>query len=101
MPYAERFCQERFCRGCDLGKVEDEEHLLLVCPSTQKVRERFCSTLLAQLMQTTNTAHANYKHGRPGQVCDMLPVPEDNLSSMIYLSSNGLSGPKRTLNCKQ
>jgi hypothetical protein len=24
----------------------------------------------------------------------MLPVPEDNLSSMIYLSSNGLSGPK-------
>jgi hypothetical protein len=44
----------------------------------------------------------NYEHGRPGQVCDMLlPVPEDNLSSMIYLSSNGLSGPKRTLNCKQ
>jgi hypothetical protein len=40
-------------------------------------------------------------HGRPGQVCDMLPVPEDNLSSMIYLLSNGLSGPKRTLNCKQ
>jgi hypothetical protein len=34
-------------------------------------------------------------------MCDMLPVPEDNLSSMIYLSSNGLSGPKRTLNCKQ
>jgi hypothetical protein len=28
-------------------------------------------------------------------------VPEDNLSSMIYLSSNGLSGPKRTVNCKQ
>ncbi len=25
---------ERFCRGCDLGKVEDEEHLLLVCPNT-------------------------------------------------------------------
>ncbi len=45
-------------------------------------------------------AHANYEHDRPGQVCDMLPVPEDNLSSMIYLSSNGLSGPKRTLNCK-
>jgi hypothetical protein len=56
MPYA-----ERLCRGCDLGKVEDEEHLLLVCPSTQKVRERFCSTLpfthistFAELMQTTN-----------------------------------------------
>ncbi len=25
---------ERLCRGCDLGKVEDEKHLLLVCPST-------------------------------------------------------------------
>jgi hypothetical protein len=39
VPYAERLCW-----GCDLEKVEDEEHLLLVCPSTQKVRERFCST---------------------------------------------------------
>ncbi len=53
---------ERLCRGCDLGKVEDEEHLLLDCPSTQKVRERFCSTFplthtstFAELMQTTNT----------------------------------------------
>ncbi len=36
---------ERLCRGCDLGKVEDEEHLLLVCPNTQKVRERFYSAL--------------------------------------------------------
>jgi hypothetical protein len=53
---------KRLCRSCDLGKVEDEEHLLLVCPSTQKVRERFCSTLplthtntFTELMQTTNT----------------------------------------------
>jgi hypothetical protein len=29
VPYA-----ERLCRGCDLGKVEDEGHLLLVCPNT-------------------------------------------------------------------
>jgi hypothetical protein len=36
---------ERFCRDYDLGKVEDEEHLLLACPNTQKVREHFCSTL--------------------------------------------------------
>jgi hypothetical protein len=57
MPYA-----KRLCRGCDLGKVEDEEHLLLVCPNTQKVRERFCSALplthtstLVEPMQTTNT----------------------------------------------
>ncbi len=57
MPYA-----ERLYRGCDLGKVEDEEHLLLVCSSTQKVKERFCSTLplihistFVELMQTTNT----------------------------------------------
>ncbi len=57
MPYA-----ERLCRGYDLGKVEDEEHLLLICPNTPKVREHFCLTLplthtsiLAELMQTTNT----------------------------------------------
>ncbi len=53
---------ERLFRGCDLGKVEDEEYLLLVCPSTQNVREHFCSSLpfthistLDELMQTTNT----------------------------------------------
>jgi hypothetical protein len=56
MPYA-----ERLCRGCDLGKVEDEEHLLLVYPNTLEVRERFCSALplthtstLAGLMEITN-----------------------------------------------
>jgi hypothetical protein len=56
VPYA-----ERLCRG-DLGKVEDEEHLLLVYPNTQKVRECFCLALplthtntLARLMQITNT----------------------------------------------
>jgi len=52
---------ERLCRGCNLGKVEDEKHLLLFCPNTQKIRECFCSTLpfthtstLAELMQTMN-----------------------------------------------
>ncbi len=57
VPYA-----ERLCRNCNLGKVEDEKHLLLICPNTQKVRGRFCSTLclthmstLVELMQTTDT----------------------------------------------
>jgi hypothetical protein len=57
MPYV-----ERLCRSYDLGKVEDEKHLLLVFPSTQKIKERFCSALplthistLVELMQTTNT----------------------------------------------
>jgi hypothetical protein len=57
VPYA-----ERLCRGYDLGKVEDEEHLLLIYPNTQKVKELFCSTLplthtstLAELIQTMNT----------------------------------------------
>jgi len=40
VPYA-----KRLCRGCDLGKVEDEEHLLLTYPNTQKVKEHFCSAL--------------------------------------------------------
>jgi hypothetical protein len=44
-----------------LRKVENEEHLLLACPNTQKVRVPFCSALplthtstLTKLMQTTN-----------------------------------------------
>jgi len=51
----------RLCRGCDLGKIKDEEHLLLFCPNTQKIRECFCLVLplthistLAKLMQTMN-----------------------------------------------
>jgi hypothetical protein len=57
VPYA-----KKLCRGCDLEKVEDEKHLLLVCPNTQKVRERFCSArpfihtnILVELMHTMNT----------------------------------------------
>ncbi len=56
VPYA-----ERLCRGCNLWKVEDEEHLLFVYPNTQKVREHFCLALplahtntLTKLMQTVN-----------------------------------------------
>jgi hypothetical protein len=52
----------------DLGKVEDEKHLLLVCSNTHKVREHFCSALplthistLAELMQIMNmTALAKF-----------------------------------------
>ncbi len=36
----------------------------------------------------------DYKHDHLGQVCDMLRVYKDNLSSMIYLSSNKLSDPQ-------
>jgi hypothetical protein len=56
VPYAERLFW-----GYNLGKVEDEEHLLLVYPNIQKVKEQFCSTLplthtntLVEFMQTTN-----------------------------------------------
>jgi hypothetical protein len=47
VPYVERLYQ-----GCDLGKVEDEENLLLVYPNTQKVRECFCLTLPLTHMST-------------------------------------------------
>jgi hypothetical protein len=40
-------------------------------------------------------AHANYEHSHLNQVCGMLAVPEDNMVSMIDLSSNGLFGPKQ------
>jgi hypothetical protein len=49
MPYTERFCQ-----GCDLGKVEDEEHMLLVCPNTRKVRECFYLAMPLTHMSTLN-----------------------------------------------
>ncbi len=57
VPYA-----KKLCRSYDLGKVEDEEHLFLIYPNTQKVRECFCSALplthtstLVGLMQIMNT----------------------------------------------
>ncbi len=53
--------EEMLCRGCDLGKVEDEEYFFFVYPNTQKVREHFCLILpfthintLVEVMQTTN-----------------------------------------------
>jgi hypothetical protein len=56
VPYA-----KKLCRSYNLRKVEDEDHLLFVCPNTHKVGERFCSALplthmstLVELMRTTN-----------------------------------------------
>jgi hypothetical protein len=37
--------QQRYCKLCDLGAVEDEDHFLLVCPAYQSVRERFRGSL--------------------------------------------------------
>ncbi len=87
---------ERFCRGCDLGKVEDEQHLLL-CLS--KYTESLGMLLFSPDLyphEHSYWAHADYEHGRLGQVCSMLLIPKDKLSSMIYLSSNGLFGPRQT-----
>ncbi len=88
VPYA-----ERLCRGYDLGKVEDEKHLLLVCPNTQKVMEHFCLALplihtstLVELMQTMNTVALT----KFVACCQY----HRTMSSMIYLSFNGLSGHK-------
>jgi hypothetical protein len=37
--------QQHYCKLCNLGAVEDEDHFLLVCPVYQSVRERFRSSL--------------------------------------------------------
>jgi len=37
--------QQRYCKLCNLGAVEDEDHFLLVCPAYQSVRERFKGSL--------------------------------------------------------
>jgi hypothetical protein len=49
--------QQRYCKLCNLGAVEDEDHFLLVCLAYQSVRKRFRGSLpltaitpLAELM---------------------------------------------------
>ncbi len=37
--------QQRYCKLCNLGAVEDEDHFLLVCLAYQSVRERFKGSL--------------------------------------------------------
>jgi len=37
--------QQRYCKLCNLGAVEDEDHFLLVCPANQSVWERFRGSL--------------------------------------------------------
>jgi hypothetical protein len=37
--------QQRYCKLCNLGAIEDEDHFLLVCPAYQSVRERFRGSL--------------------------------------------------------
>ncbi len=37
--------QQRYCKLCNLGAIEDEDHFLLVCLAYQSVRERFRSSL--------------------------------------------------------
>jgi hypothetical protein len=54
----------------------------------------FCHFLLSSVLFGCVFV-VDYEHGRPGQVCSMLPVSEDNMPFMICLSSNELSGPKR------
>jgi hypothetical protein len=55
--------KDRVCRLCSLGVVEDEDHLLLVCPAHHDIRCKFgqhlrkqltpCN-LLPELMRSTN-----------------------------------------------
>jgi hypothetical protein len=37
--------QQRYCKLCNLGAVEDEDHFLLVCPTYQSVQKRFKGSL--------------------------------------------------------
>jgi hypothetical protein len=90
MPYA-----ERLCRGYDLGKVEDEEHMSLSVQIHKKSGNAFVWPCPSPT-QAFLLSSCRLRTQLHGQVCGMLPIPEDNLSSMIYLLSNGLSGPKQT-----
>jgi len=55
--------RDRICRLCSLGAVEDEDHLLLVCPAHHDIRCKFSQQLgkqltpcsvLPELMHSTN-----------------------------------------------
>ena len=35
------FREDRFCKQCDVGCVEDELHFLLVCPKYKDLREQY------------------------------------------------------------
>jgi hypothetical protein len=37
--------QQHYCKLCNLGAVEDEDHFLLVCPAYQSVRKMFRGSL--------------------------------------------------------
>jgi hypothetical protein len=37
--------QQRYCKLCNLGAIEGEDHFLLVCPAYQSVQERFKGSL--------------------------------------------------------
>ncbi len=37
--------QQRYCKLCNLGAVEDEDHFSMVCPAYQSVRKRFIGSL--------------------------------------------------------
>jgi hypothetical protein len=62
--------RNRVCRLCSLGAVEDEDHLLLVCPAHHDIRCRFgqhprkqltpCSLLPELMHSTTQKAIALY-----------------------------------------
>ncbi len=41
--------RDRICRLCSLGAVEDEDHLLLVCPAHHDIRCKFSQQLGKQL----------------------------------------------------
>ncbi len=41
--------KDRVCRLCSLGAIEDEDHLLLVCPAHHDIRCKFGQQLWKQL----------------------------------------------------
>ena len=41
--------EERLCDRCDTQQVQDEEHVLISCPSTQHIRQRFDALNFASL----------------------------------------------------
>jgi hypothetical protein len=86
---------KRFCRGYNLGKVEDEEHLLFVYPNIQKVSKHSCSTLpltqtsiLVELMQPTNMV-ALIKFVASYQYQKTICPPWSTFHLMDFLVPNG------------
>ncbi len=98
--------QQRYCKLCNLGAVEDEDHFLLVCPAYQSVRERFRGSLPLTAITPLAELLSCQQQGILARVLVQCQTVRLDLNCFIRLNVNWVFWPGRclahlmTLNCK-